>query len=701
MSRTWALTLAAIALALGASAAPAKADTQTFSPTADTYITEYEPDLVFGAADLRADVLNTCRGQGHCDRDDDGYVRSVPLVRFDLSAIPPTSTITSCELHLECWQFGHSMGQDQRDLAISAYRITSGWTEMVTWHSSPSWTEDFGPSVAVGDRGPVVMDDAALADIVQIWVDGLAPNYGLLLWPGEDIDYCGAKFYSRETAPSAPDGPHLTVTYIPPAPGTVVEAWRGGGFGSPAALSVNLADGSCWVADEASNEVVHLRVDGVELWRGGAFDSPQGVSVNPTDGSCWVSDSGNGQVVRLAGDGTELLRLGGFNWPAAISVNAADGSCWVADEQADLPGPAVVHLAANGTELLRIAGLWGESLSVNQADGSCWASDTLNADVLRLTGDGTELWRGPLASHSVSVDPTDGSCWVVDSSGSQVVRLAEDGTELWRGGSISSEAAVIAANLADGSCWVGDSVEVVHMDADGSELWRGGGFMAPRAISVNPMDGSCWVADTGNGQVVRLVVIGYEGPRFPDVLPYHWAYEEVEACCDADIVRGYPNGLYRPNVAVTRDQMAVYVSRALAQGDENVPEFAGAPTFPDVGTEHWALDHVEYAVSQNVVAGYPDGYYRPQYEVTRDQMAVYIARSLVAPAGEAALADYVAADPRNFPDVASDFWAYTHIEYCVENGVVQGYLDGYYHPEYVVTRDQMAVYIARAFGLLM
>jgi hypothetical protein len=115
---------------------------------------------------------------------------------------------------------------------------------------------------------------------------------------------------------------------------------------------------------------------------------------------------------------------------------------------------------------------------------------------------------------------------------------------------------------------------------------------------------------------------------------------------------------------------------------------------------HWALRHVEYAVDQNVVAGYQDGTYHPEYEVTRDQMAVYVARSLVAPDGEEGLADYVPADPRNFPDVASDFWAYTHVEYCVENGVVAGYLDGLYHPEIVVTRDQMAVYVARAFGLM-
>ncbi len=80
-------------------------------------------------------------------------------------------------------------------------------------------------------------------------------------------------------------------------------------------------------------------------------------------------------------------------------------------------------------------------------------------------------------------------------------------------------------------------------------------------------------------------------------------------------------------------------------------------------------------------------------------MAVYVARALVAPEGEEGLADYVPADPRNFPDVPADHWAYTHIEYCVENGVVAGYLDGNYQPDNTVTRDQMAVYVARAFGL--
>lgn len=57
--------------------------------------------------------------------------------------------------------------------------------------------------------------------------------------------------------------------------------------------------------------------------------------------------------------------------------------------------------------------------------------------------------------------------------------------------------------------------------------------------------------------------------------------------------------------------------------------------------------------------------------------------------------------PELFPDVPAGFWAGTAVQACVENGVVHGYDDGYYRPEVTVTRDQMAVYVQRAFQLPM
>ncbi len=55
--------------------------------------------------------------------------------------------------------------------------------------------------------------------------------------------------------------------------------------------------------------------------------------------------------------------------------------------------------------------------------------------------------------------------------------------------------------------------------------------------------------------------------------------------------------------------------------------------------------------------------------------------------------------PSVFYDVPWDFWAFAEVEACVAAGIVGGFLDGTYRPDTVVTRDQMAVYVARAFGL--
>ena len=187
---------------------------------------------------------------------------------------------------------------------------------------------------------------------------------------------------------------------------------------------------------------------------------------------------------------------------------------------------------------------------------------------------------------------------------------------------------------------------------------------------------------------------------FGDVPAAHWAYDEVMACVDAGVVGGYDDGLYHPELQVTRDQMAVYIARALVSpsGDAAIPEPVPPPSFPDVPATDWAYRHIEYAVSQSVVQGYGDGTYGPGIALDRGQMAVFIARAMVAPGGDAAVPDPL--PPATFPDVASTFWAYKHVEYCVGEEVVKGYDDGKYHPDYPCTRDQMAVYIARAFGLM-
>jgi DNA-binding beta-propeller fold protein YncE len=464
------------------------------------------------------------------------------------------------------------------------------------------------------------------------------------------------------------------------------------------------------VADWGNSQVVHLSSAGGELWRSasGVVYAPDTVSVNPMDGSCWVADGGYNEVVHLSSAGGELWRSANSAFSArCVSANPTDGSCWVADWS------QVVHLSAAGAELWRSASgalVNPSSVSVNPTGGSCWVADSGDNQVVHLSSAGGELWRSASGAfnfpYSVSANPTDGSCWVADTQHNQVVHVSAAGGDLWRSASSAFPAICVSANPTDGSCWVGWVAdagynEVVHLSSAGEELWRSASsaFDGLWSVSANPTDGSCWVADRYNNQVVHLVVLG---DIFPDVNRYYWAYQQIEAAYAAGIVQGYSDGTYQPSNPVTRDQMAVYISRALAGGDANVPSGPATATFSDVPIDYWAFKYVEYAVAENVVKGYSDGTYKPTDQVDRGQMAVFIARSIYTPtAARLDLTGYTPPATATFPDVPTDFWAYTYVEYIAQPGidVTKGYPDGDYHPEYVCTRDQMAVYVARAFRL--
>jgi hypothetical protein len=234
----------------------------------------------------------------------------------------------------------------------------------------------------------------------------------------------------------------------------------------------------------------------------------------------------------------------------------------------------------------------------------------------------------------------------------------------------------------------GTSVTLEAVPADG---WRFEGWAGDPAAQANP---ASIIMDGDRDAEARFAI------AFADVPDGYWAAEAIAALADAGIVSGYPDGRYAPGLAVDRGSMAVYISRALAGGDVNVPNGPEEATFPDVPPDHWAFKYVEYAVSGNIVAGYGDGEYHADWTLTRGQMSVFVARSMVNPTGDEGLEAYQAPDTASFTDVSEGYWCFSHVEFLAANDVVSGYPDQTYRPTAIVSRDQMAVYIARAFGLL-
>lgn len=101
------------------------------------------------------------------------------LVKFDLNSIPSNSTVTSATLYL--------YAKDNKDTQItSLYRVTANWNEnTVTWLS---WTQpggDFNNSVSHFTFIPnqsSCMVTMNITSLVQSWVNGTYPNYGLMLY---------------------------------------------------------------------------------------------------------------------------------------------------------------------------------------------------------------------------------------------------------------------------------------------------------------------------------------------------------------------------------------------------------------------------------------------------------------------------------------------------------------------------------------
>ena len=170
---------------------------------------------------------------------------------------------------------------------------------------------------------------------------------------------------------------------------------------------------------------------------------------------------------------------------------------------------------------------------------------------------------------------------------------------------------------------------------------------------------------------------------------------EAEIDCVAwyDVARGTSEDTYSPGAAVSRAQMAQFLTRVAAQ--------AGAPLdtsdagFTDLGDlSQDARDAVNAVAHLGVALGSVDpGRFVPAAPVTRAQMASFLARLHQALSGEE-----VAGRVHCFADVSFDFHR-PAIEQLCGAGVTTGASRGVYDPSASVTRAQMAGFLARLLDI--
>ena len=177
-------------------------------------------------------------------------------------------------------------------------------------------------------------------------------------------------------------------------------------------------------------------------------------------------------------------------------------------------------------------------------------------------------------------------------------------------------------------------------------------------------------------------------PAFTD-LEGHWAEEAVMSLAQKGIVSGKGEGIFDPDGKVTRAEITKMIALAFQL---DASQGSGG-SYTDVVSSAWYFNYVSYAAAAGVVQGYEDGTFRPENDVTRQELCVMLVRA----AGAEQLRASAQSDV-SFRDAASIAqWADESVGLLASAGIVSGDQDGNFLPEDGATRAETAKMIA---GLL-
>ena len=149
---------------------------------------------------------------------------------------------------------------------------------------------------------------------------------------------------------------------------------------------------------------------------------------------------------------------------------------------------------------------------------------------------------------------------------------------------------------------------------------------------------------------------------------------------------GYPDGRVRPDLNITRGEVAAVFFRLLT--DEARGEFWTQDNpFPDVEYGKWHNNAISVMHNMSILRGFPDRTFRPDHAITRGEFATiasYYARmTLMAPTRELDFSD------------TDGHWAAGEIGFAAAVGLVDGFPEGTFRPDQSITRAETMTLVNR------
>ena len=169
-----------------------------------------------------------------------------------------------------------------------------------------------------------------------------------------------------------------------------------------------------------------------------------------------------------------------------------------------------------------------------------------------------------------------------------------------------------------------------------------------------------------------------------DIDQSKWYHEAVHYVVEKGIMNGYNKNEFGPNDTLSRAMLA-----QILYNNAGKPAASNATSCSDIKPGDWFASAVNWASANNIVTGFTDGTFKPNANITREQLAVMLYRYAGQPATTGSLA--------NFTDAGSvSAYAQQAMQWATANGIITGngsaaVLD----PQGNATRAQAAAMIMR------
>jgi hypothetical protein len=292
----------------------------------------------------------------------------------------------------------------------------------------------------------------------------------------------------------------------------------------------------------------------------------------------------------------------------------------------------------------------------------------------------------------------------VDSSGNHVLEPGEtvEVRPTWR--NFNGAAQTFSATLSERSGPAGATYTIIDFAGDygtvpNDTTGQCSDCYTVRVSNPNPRPALHWDAsvvesilpDTQGQQKEWLLHLGRS---FSDVTTASPFYPFIETLLHKGVTGGCGGTNYCPSATTTRDQMSAFVLVA-KEGAGYTPPACATPVFADVPASNPFCKYIEELARRGVVSGCGGGKFCPTSAVTRDQMAIFVLRTL-----DPALNPPACGTPM-FADVPASNPFCKWVEELARRGVVTGCGGGNCCPTAAVTREQMGAFISATFGLTL